>query len=78
MTHMARVLLYAIGISGAVSLLHAQEDRISGTGEIYESRPFLRWERPQYQNFAIDHFGNYPNHWAPYDDARRSIYGPMG
>ena len=78
MTHITLVLLYAVGFSGAVSLLHAQEDRISGTGEISESRPFLRWDRPQYQNFAIDHFGNYPNHWVPYDDARRSIYGPMG
>ena len=78
MTHITRVLLCAVGLSGAVSLLQAQENRISGTSELDESRPFLRWDRPQYQNFALDHFDNYPNHVAPYDDARRRVYGPMG
>jgi hypothetical protein len=56
----------------------AQKARVSGSTETYESRPFLRWERPTYQNYAIDHFQNYDNHVFPYDDSRRTIYGPMG
>ena len=56
----------------------AQEARVTGSARTYDSRPFLRWERPAYQNYAIDHFQNYENHNFPYDDSRRTIYGPMG
>ena len=56
----------------------AQEARVTGSARTYDSRPFLRWERPAYQNYAIGHFQNYENHNFPYDDSRRTIYGPMG
>ena len=56
----------------------AQERRAPGTSELYESRPFLRWERPQYHNYALQNYTNHANHTLPYDDAPRTIYGPMG
>ena len=41
-------------------------------------RPFLRWERPAYRNFALNNYVNYPDHTIPYADAPRAYYGPMG
>ena len=41
-------------------------------------RPFLRWERPAYRNFALNNYANYPDHTIPYADAPRAYYGPMG
>ena len=76
---MIRLFLCALAVAGSVSsTIQAQQSRISGISELEKSRPFLRWERPRYQNFALTQFDNYPNHVAPYDDARRTIYGPMG
>ncbi len=46
--------------------------------EVTSARPFLRWDRPAYRNYAIEHYGNYPNHTAPYRDAPRTFYGPIG
>ena len=52
-----------------------QETRVE---EIAPSRPFLRWERPAYRNYALDNFSNYPNHSLPYQDTPRTFYGPLG
>jgi hypothetical protein len=72
----SRALLLTLGL-GLVAGLSAQE-RVRGVDELYESRPFLRWERPGYNNLALQDFTNYQNHAFPYDDASRTYYGPMG
>ena len=61
---------------GAGSL--AGEPRTGGSEEILPARPFLRWERSGYRNFALSHYVNYPNHTIPYEDSPRAYYGPMG
>ncbi len=58
--------------------VHAEELRAGEAEEIVSARPFLRWERPGYRNFALRHYVNYPNHTIPYEDAPRSYYGPLG
>ena len=72
------VWLATVAALTVVSGASAQEARVTGSAQTYDSRLFLRWERPAYQNYAIDHFQNYENHTVPYDDNRRTIYGPMG
>ena len=46
--------------------------------ETAATRPYLRWERPSYQNYAIQNYRNYPNHAVPYEDTPRAIYDGMG
>ena len=58
----------ALGTSG-------QSDRVDGISEFHESRPFLRWERPAYNNLALQNFSNYKNHYSPYDDSPRTSPG---
>ena len=67
-----------VGILVWVSAPSAQEQRTSGAVETHSSRPYLRWDRPQYRNNAYQNFSNYPNHSFPYDDSRRTYFGPMG
>jgi len=68
----------AIGILFWASAPSAQEQRTSGAAKIHSSRPYLRWDRPQYRNFAYQNFSNYSDHTLPYDDSRRTYFGPMG
>ena len=67
-----------IGILAWVSVLSAQELHTAGAPKLYSSRPYLRWDRPQYRNYAYQNFVNYPNHTLPYQDTRRTYFGPMG
>ena len=46
--------------------------------ETAATRPYLRWERPSYQNYAIQNYRNYPNHAVPYEDTPRAIYDAWG
>jgi hypothetical protein len=77
---------YIIRLSLALTLVVAASEmgfgsasqRVKGTTELYQSRPYLRWERPAYNNLALLNFSNYPDHTLPYDDAPRTIFGPMG
>ena len=46
--------------------------------EFSPPRTFLRWERPAYQNYALNNFTNYPNHAFPHHDAPRTLFGPLG
>ncbi len=69
--------VFVIGILSWVSL-SAQEQRAAGTSELHATRPHLRWERPKYRNFAYQNFSNYPDHTVPYEDSRRTYFGPMG
>ena len=69
----------ALGILTWGSPLSAQqEERTSGSAQLYSSRPTLRWDRPQYRNYAYQNFSNYPNHAFPFTDSKRTYYGPMG
>ncbi len=80
MNNFKKIPLAFIALAAAATLCEAQvsKERISNLLEVEKSRPLLRWDRPTYQNYSIDHFDNHPNHWYPYDDSRRTIYGPMG
>ncbi len=60
------------------ALVQAQDTRVEATAEIESARPFLRWERPSYRNFAFRNYTNYLNHSFPYEDAPRAYYGPLG
>ncbi len=60
------------------STLSAQEQRVEPSLSVHSSRPYLRWDRLQYRNFAFENFSNYPDHTLPYEDSRRTYYGPMG
>ena len=62
----------------ALSLSIASDAQIASREEIIEDRPHLRWERPSYQNYAIQNYRNYPNHSLPYEGAPRAIYDGMG
>ena len=62
----------------ALSLSIASDAQIASREEIIEDRPHLRWERPSYQNYAIQNYRNYPNHSLPYEGTPRAIYDGMG
>ncbi len=71
----------ALSLAAGLTLVcsvSAQRERVHGVDELYQSRPYLRWERPQYNNLALQNFTNYRDHTRPYDDAPRTFYGPMG
>ncbi len=46
--------------------------------QVTSARPYLRWERPPYHNYALSEYRNYPNHTIPYEDGPRTFFGPMG
>ncbi len=73
------LLLSAVAVVGAVfSPTQAQQDRIARASELYNFRPFLRADRPDYRNYALQTFTNYSAHSWPYDEASRTYYGFMG
>ena len=68
-----RCLLLALGVCSA----GAGSQRLD-SDKVLESRPFLRWERPAYRNYALRTYANYPDHTFPYADSPRTYYGPLG
>ena len=72
----SRALVLTLGLVPVAS--SSAQERLGGVDELYQSRPYLRWERPGYNNLALQNFTNYPNHSLPFDDTPRTIYGPMG
>ncbi len=46
--------------------------------DVAAQRPFLRWQRPTYTNYALQHYQNYPNHTFPYWDVPQSRLDPLG
>ena len=56
----------------------AQEYPWKHVNDAQSARPLLRWERPTYSNYAHQHFANYQNHSAPYEDSPQAFYGSMG
>ncbi len=71
-------LLTALAGTNPAHGASVQSGRAAGTSELDASRPFLRWERPGYNNLALQNFSNTANHTVPYDDSPRTYYGPMG
>ena len=46
--------------------------------EVEQPRPYLRWQRTSYANYAINHYDNYPNHTFPFRDIPKSRYDALG
>ena len=69
----------AIAVLACLSILAAPVDaEESRVPEVVSARPFLRSGRPGFQSYALVSYQNYPNHYAPYDDAPLRFYGPLG
>jgi len=60
------------------TLGHAQDRFATGPEEVVAERPFMRYERPSFRNFAFEPYTNYPTHTLPFDDTPRALYGPLG
>ena len=46
--------------------------------EVVQSPPLLRWQLPAYTNYALEEYGNYPNHTFPYRDTPKTRYDALG
>ena len=74
-----RMNIRAAGVTAVLALIGVgAEAQVVQLDDVVAERPYLRWERPSYQNYAFRNYGNYPNHALPYDDAPRAIYDGMG
>ena len=70
---------FLLSLTLGVTAARGQElQRVAGPPEVVSARPFLRWERPGYTNYAFQPYTNYPNHSAPYDDTPGAFYSPLG
>ncbi len=67
-----------VAIASALSVSSAASASEGWLKEVATEHPFLRSDRRGYENFALSHFQNYPNHHFPYIDTPRRFYGPMG
>ena len=56
--------------------------RTQGSPDLTSARPYLRWDRQTYRNYALEHFSYPPYHsWSgrrPFIEAPQAYYGPMG
>ena len=56
--------------------------RTQGSPDLTSARPYLRWDRQTYRNYALEHFSYPPYHsWSgrrPFVEAPQAYYGPMG
>ena len=68
----------AVGAAAMLLLFGTGADAQVVLEETAATRHYLRWERPSYQNYAIQNYRNYPNHAVPYEDMPRAIYDGMG
>ena len=57
---------------------HTEEPPHLASPEVTGTRPFLRYERPPYQNYAINHFTNYPEHTWRHGNLALGLSGPKG
>ena len=46
--------------------------------KVASGRPFLRWERGSYRNFALQNYRNAPHHTSPYTDIPKGRYDSFG
>ena len=66
------VLLLALAIGGGAEASDLPLE------EVDRSRPYLRLQRPSYDNYALVHYENYPNHTFPYRDIPKARYDALG
>ena len=69
--HWSLVLALALGSSEA-------EASDTSLNEVDQSQPFLRWQRPGYNNYAITYYENYLNHTRPYGVTPQARFDPLG
>ena len=50
----------------------------SFVNEVDQPRPYLRLQRPAYDNYALNHYENYLNHTFPYRDIPKARVDPLG
>ena len=70
--------LPAAAVLIAVAAAEVDAGAALGPPQVTSARPYLRWERPPYRNYALSDYRNYPNHTVPYTDEPRTFYGPLG
>ena len=56
----------------------ATSERTRPLEEVASARPFLRWPRAAYQNYAYQNYTNYANHTFPYIDTPKDQYDFLG
>ena len=78
MTQFISKIAAGVAMTSALSVFSPSSAKEVWLNEIAREHPFLRAERQGYENFALSHFQNYPNHHFPYIDTPRHFYGPMG
>ena len=67
------------GLLLALALVGSQADGSNTfVNEVDLSRPYLRLQRPSYDNYAINHYENYLNHTFPYRDIPKARVDPLG
>ena len=67
------------GLLLALALVGSQADgSITFVDEVDQSRPYLRLQRPSYDNYALNHYKNYLNHTFPYRDIPKARVDALG
>ena len=67
------------GLLLALALVGREADGSdSFVSEVDQPRPYLRLQRPSYDNYAIEHYQNYLGHTFPYRDIPKARYDALG
>ncbi len=67
------------GLLLALALVGREADGSdSFVNEVDQPRPYLRLQRPSYDNYAIEHYQNYLGHTFPYRDIPKARYDALG
>ena len=74
MKKLTRVVL-ALAIAEAAGTAEEPAALLEG---VTTSRPFLRWDRPEYRNYAYQNLTNYAGHTYPFVDTPKDHYDSQG
>lgn len=75
MHRLTQILCLFLAIVGTAA---ATSERTRPLEEVASARPFLRWPRAAYQNYAYQNYTNYANHTFPYIDTPKDQYDFLG
>ena len=75
MFRLTQILCLSLAIIGTAA---TASERTRPLEDVATARPFLRWTRPGYQNYAHQNITNYPNHAFPYVDTPKARYDFLG
>ena len=75
MCRLTRILCLSLAL---VATGAAASERTRPLDEVTSARPYLRWPRAAYHNYAHQSFSNYPNHTFPYVDSPKARYDFLG